>query len=156
MTARTRVVWAWWWVALCVAMILTFSGETFSAIQTGGVLAPFLRWLFPEITSRQILDIHFVLRKLAHLTEYAVLAMLSLRALRLTIDVPVWRVAGLTLMIVLAVAGVDELRQSYLPARTGSPLDVGINLVGGSIGVLLVIAIHRVFGVGPPATKEGA
>ena len=155
MSARARVVWAWLWVGICVAVILTLSGEAFSGIQTGGILGPFLRWLFPEITSRQILDIHFVLRKLAHLTEYAVLAMLSLRALRLTIDVPVLRVAGLTLVIVLAVAGVDELRQSYLPARTGSPLDVGINLVGGGIGVLLVIAIHRVFGVGPPAPKEG-
>lgn len=155
MSARARVLWAWLWVGLCVVMIFTFSSESFSAIQTGGFLAPFLRWLFPEITSRQILDIHFVLRKLAHLTEYAVLAMLSLRALRLTIDVPVLRVVGLTLLIVLGVAGLDELRQSYLPARTGSPIDVCINLVGGGIGVLLVILVHRVFGVGAPAPKEG-
>lgn len=156
MTARPRVLWAWLWVSVCVAVILSFSGEGFSALQTGGILTPFLRWLFPEITSRQILDLHYALRKLAHLTEYAVLAMLSLRALRLTIDVPLLRVASLTLVMVLAVAGVDELRQLYLPARTGSLRDIGINLVGGGIGVLLVIAIHRVFGVGAPAPKEGA
>jgi VanZ family protein len=111
--------------------------------------------LFPEISARQILDVHFAVRKAAHLTEYAVLAMFSLRALRLTIDVSILRIAGLTLVIVLAVAGVDELRQAHLAMRTGSAWDVVINLVGGSIGVLLVIAVHRVFGVGAPAPKGG-
>lgn len=153
MTAGSRVLWAWFWVAVCVAAILAMSGEAFAGMNTGRYLAPFLRWLLPEITSAQILDVHFAVRKAAHLTEYAVLAMLSLRALRLTIDVSRLRIAGLTLLIVLAVAGVDELRQAHLATRTGSVWDVVINLTGGSIGVLLVIAVHRVFGVGAPAPK---
>ena len=152
-TASSRILWAWFWVAVCVAAILAMSGEAFAGMHTGRYLRPFLRWLFPEISNSQILDLHFAVRKAAHLTEYAVLAMFSLRALRLTIDVSILRIAGLTLVIVLAVAGVDELRQAHLAMRTGSVWDIVINLVGGSIGVLLVIAVHRVFGVGAPTPK---
>jgi VanZ family protein len=152
-TASSRILWAWFWVAVCVAAILAMSGEAFAGMHTGRYLTPFLKWLFPESSGRQILDVHFAVRKAAHLTEYAVLAMFSLRALRLTIDVSILRIVGLTLVIVLAVAGVDELRQAHLDLRTGSVWDVVINLVGGSIGVLLVIAVHRVFGVGAPAPK---
>jgi VanZ family protein len=150
-TASSRVLWAWFWVTVCVMAILAMSGDAFSGMHTGRFLRPLLRWLVPDITNRQIVELHFAIRKAAHLTEYAVLAMLSLRALRLTIDVSLLRIVGLSLAIVLAVAGVDELRQANLAARTGSLGDVVVNLVGGSIGVLLVIAVHRVFGVGAPS-----
>lgn len=147
------MLWAWFWVAVCVAAILAMSGEAFAGMHTGRYLTPFLRWLYPDISASQIREVHFAVRKAAHLTEYAVLAMFSLRALRLTIDVSRLRIAGLTLLIVLAVAGVDELRQAHLAMRTGSVWDVVINLAGGSIGVLLVVAVHRVFGVGAPAPR---
>ena len=154
MTATQRVLWAWFWVAVCAGAILVMSGESFAAGQTGRFLKPLLEWIYPEITVKQIVEVHYALRKLAHLTEYAVLAMLSLRALRLTIDVSILRIAGLTLLIVLTVAGVDELRQSYLATRTGSLGDIAINLVGGGIGVLLVIAVHRLMGIGAPAPRQ--
>jgi VanZ family protein len=152
---RRSAAIAWLWVGVCVAVILTFSGDSFSAVQTGSYLGPLLRWLFPDIRPVQLDHVHFAVRKMAHLTEYAVLAALSLRALRLSLDVPLLRVAGLALTIVLAVAGVDELRQSFLPSRGGSVVDIGINLVGGSLGVLLVIAVHRLLGVGPPSPEQG-
>jgi VanZ family protein len=156
MAIRARVLRAWLWVALCIAAILTMSGEAFSGAETSRFLYPLLRWLFPEITAREIWRVHVLVRKGAHLAEYALLAMLSLRALRLSLALPLWRIAGLALGIVLAVAGFDELRQSYLPARTGSLGDVAINLTGGTLGVLLVVALHRRFGVGWPAPKGGA
>ena len=95
------------------------------------------------------------MRKAAHVTEYALLAMLSFRALRISLDVPLHRTMGLALVIVGAVAGVDELRQSYLPTRDGSLRDVALNLTGGGLGVGLVVLIHRLLGVGSPAPKEG-
>lgn len=152
---RRRAAIAWLWVAVCVAVILTFSGESFSAAQTASYLRPLLEWLFPDLTLGQLQSMHFAVRKLAHLTEYGVLAALSLRALRLTLDVPLLRVAGLALAIVLVVAGADELRQSFLPSRGGSVVDIGINLVGGTLGVLLVIAVHRLLGVGAPSPEQG-
>lgn len=155
MSANSRALWAWLWVALCVAVILTFSGNAFSGAETGRFLRPLLEWLFPDITAREVFRIHYAIRKTAHLTEYAVLAMLSARAFRLSLDVPLLRVGGLTLLIVLSVAGLDELRQSTIATRTSSLGDVLIDLTGGALGVLVVIAIHRFFGVGAPAPKEG-
>jgi VanZ family protein len=155
-SAGPRVLRAWLWVMLCIAAIWTMSGDGFSGMHTSRFVRPFFQWLFPDLTGRDLNQIHFWVRKSAHLAEYALLGVLSLRALHLTLDVPFLRVAALALAIVLAVAGADEWRQSFLPTRTGSLGDVAINLAGGTLGVALVIAIHRVLGVGAPATKESS
>ncbi|HEU6444293.1 MAG TPA: VanZ family protein [Gaiellaceae bacterium] len=69
-----------------------------------------------------------LLRKLAHATEYAILAALLVRAL----GRPGWAaVAG------VAYAISDEIHQSFVEGREGSPLDVGVDAVGVLVGVLL-------------------
>lgn len=153
-----RIAWAWLWVALCVAVIWGFSGETFSARGTSGLLTPFLRWIHPDISWETIRRVHFLMRKGAHLTEYAVLALLAARALRITLDISLVRIVLLTLLLVLAVSGVDEARQSVLPTRTGSFADVALDFIGGAVGVLLIVAFHRWLGVRAPAprAREGA
>ena len=77
------------WITLSViAMaIWIFSGESFSAASTSRFITPFLRWLDPDISYQAILRTRFYIRKAAHLTEYAVLAVLAFRALRLSLDV---------------------------------------------------------------------
>ena len=69
-----------------------------------------------------------VLRKLAHATEYAILGALLLRALRH----PNWAVA-----LGIAYAISDEIHQSFVPGRQGSPLDVLIDSAGVIAGVVL-------------------
>lgn len=157
-TGTRRIVWAWLWVVLCVGMILGFSGESFSAGGTSRILTPFLRWIYPDIHYETVRSVHFFVRKCAHLTEYAVLGLLAARALWLTLDISALRVVLLTLLLVLAVSGVDEARQSYLPTRTGSPADVALDFAGGTVGVLLIVALHRWLGVGAPVprAREGA
>jgi VanZ family protein len=80
--------------------------------------------------------------------------MLAFRALRLSLDVSAPRVIGLALGLVVAVAAADELRQSVLAARTGSLVDVAINLAGGALGVGLIVAFHRWLGIRAPAAKK--
>jgi VanZ family protein len=121
----------------------------------GLLLTPLLRWLWPEIGHETLRSAHFFVRKCAHLTEYALLGLLAARALWLTLDISPLRVAVLTLLLVAAVSGVDEARQSFLPTRTGSLADVAIDFVGGAVGVLLIIAFHRWLGVGTPAPRAG-
>ena len=53
-----------------------------SAAHTSRFLVPFLRWLDPQISLAALNAIQFGIRKLAHLTEYAILAALLWRALR--------------------------------------------------------------------------
>ncbi len=150
-----RKAWrAWLAVILCIAAIWMFSGESFSATSTSGLLEPLLRWLYPEISWRTMVRAHFFARKAAHVTEYAVLAMLAFRALRLSLDVSAPRLVGLALSLVIAVAALDELRQSFLATRTGSLADVAINLAGGALGVALIVCFHRWLGIGAPATAE--
>ena len=69
-----------------------------------------------------------VLRKGAHLTEYAVLGALLLRALGR--DAPAF-LAG------MAYAATDELHQHFVAGRHASPIDVGIDAVGVALGLLV-------------------
>jgi VanZ family protein len=68
-----------------------------------------------------------LLRKLAHTTEYAILGLLLARAVR-----------NPTLAVGLGVlyAVSDELHQLTVTGRHGSPVDVAIDAVGVTIGVL--------------------
>ena len=151
-----RILWAWGLVALWVCVIMGFASDGFSASSTSRFLAPLLRWLLPDISPARLQELHFLVRKLAHAVEYAVLAGLGFRAFRLTLSVPVLQVALLSLAIVLAVAGLDEMRQSWIPTRTGSFADVLLDCAGGALGVCALLLVHRRFGAEPPVASGGA
>jgi VanZ family protein len=98
-----------------------------------------LRWLNPHISPQTIATIHFALRKLGHLTEYAILATLLWRALRSgnrwqmrmsILFVVAWFVCGI-------FAATDEFHQSFVPSRTAAAGDVIIDIVGAFIGVAI-------------------
>jgi VanZ family protein len=152
MRSFTPALRAWLAVAACIAVILAFSGDEFSAGSTSRILGPLLGWLFPEIRPATLHAIHLAVRKAAHVTEYAVLGLLAFRALRLSLAVSLPRTALLGLAIVLAVSATDELRQSFLATRTGSIFDVGFDLAGGALGVCLVVVAHRAAGIGAPGS----
>ena len=69
-----------------------------------------------------------VLRKLAHMTEFAILAALLVRALAR--ELPAFLVA-------VAYAVSDEAHQHFVPGRQGSSLDVAIDAAGALAGVLV-------------------
>ncbi len=134
---------AWLAVALCTALILTFSGEGFSAASTSRFVGPFVRWLFPDASPQTLEWVHFAIRKGAHAAEYGLLALLALRAeLLASARIPHAAVARvLTLCVV--VAGVDEVHQARLEQRTGSAGDVGIDLAGAVAALALALGIRR-------------
>src|SRR2546430_3860314 len=65
-----------------MGMIVGLSTDTASAEHTSQLLLPILRWLLPWATPGQVDTIHGLVRKGAHLTEYAILAALWYRAFR--------------------------------------------------------------------------
>jgi len=75
-----------------------------------------------------------VLRKLAHMAEYAVLGALLLRATGR---------AGLAVALGTLYAASDEIHQAFVPGRSGRPLDVAIDAVGVACGVLLWQSVRR-------------
>ena len=68
----------------------------------------------------------YVLRKGAHMTEYAILACLLVRAT----GSYAWAFG-----LAVAYAATDEFHQTYVRGRHGSPIDVGIDAVGALIGL---------------------
>ena len=73
-------------------------------------------------------DWDLVLRKLAHMAEYAVLYLLWLRALPAA---PPW----VPVAIALGYAVTDEIHQSFVEGRHGAPVDVLVDAVGIACGV---------------------
>jgi len=69
-----------------------------------------------------------VLRKAAHMTEFAVLGALLVRAT----GGPIVAIA-----VGIAYAATDELHQHFVSGRNGDPLDVVIDAIGVAAGVAL-------------------
>ena len=113
-----------------MAMIMWFSTSDFSAENTGSVLKPLLRWLLPGLTAPQLDAVHAVVRKSAHVTEYAVLAALWFVALTRERGLAPRRAAWLALLVAVGWAFLDELHQATEPSRTASAMDVAIDAMG--------------------------
>ncbi len=144
-----KAIRAWLLVVVWFVAIWAFSGEEFSAYSTSRFLGPLLRWLFSDVSAAELRSFHFLVRKGAHVFEYAVLSLLAYRALRFSTNAAPWSLTALALTLVLGVASADELHQSLLAARTGSFGDVALNLAGGVLGVCLIIGFYRALGPGP-------
>ncbi len=109
-----------------------------SSERTSRFLVPFLHWLKPDISGQAIAQIHVLIRKGAHLTEYAILAMLLWRAFR-------WQSAGTrrslrphaasALAVAIVFAANDEYHQGFIASRSSSPVDVLIDSCGAVLGL---------------------
>jgi VanZ family protein len=84
--------------------------------------------------------LYVVSRKLAHLGEYALLAALWWRAL-LT-KLPHRRALPLAFVIAVLYAATDELHQTFVSGRAGTPVDVGIDAVGALTAVWLIARVR--------------
>ena len=75
-----------------------------------------------------------IIRKVAHLTEYAVGAMLFYGILITYGPIAIkWKI-GMTIAFIILFAGLDELHQKFINERNSSLLDVGIDTFGGLLG----------------------
>jgi VanZ family protein len=147
----------WLPVLAWMALIFTGSGDAKSYEHSSLFVEPLLHWLFPHMTQAHVEEIHFFIRKCAHLTEYAVLALLLWRALRQPVkDVPRplvapgrnaggwnWGKAGVVLSIVCLYAATDEFHQRFVPTRTPHVTDVLIDTSGGAAGLLALWILGR-------------
>lgn len=120
----------WAPVVIWAAVILLASSDLFSASHSGNWLHWILRSVFRhDLPPPEFSTLHFVIRKLSHLTEYGILGWLAYRANG-------GHVLG-AIAVALAVAITDEVHQSFVPSRTSSPVDVGIDIAGASLATLI-------------------
>lgn len=118
---------------LWTLVVLAASSDLFSGAHTAFAISFF--GVPPEIVQR----INFVVRKGAHVTEYAILSWLWFRALRGQASAR-WAMRWAVLAVVIAacVATIDEVHQSFVPSRTSSPWDVLLDSVGATLAQLVV------------------
>lgn len=95
-----------------------------------------------------------VLRKLAHMVEFGLLWWLWWRALGR-------RNPLAAVVIALGYAASDELHQSFVDGRVGSPVDWAVDAAGVGVAGLLVVARERIRGgrrrtAEPEATRSPA
>ena len=131
------------WMPALAWMVLIFLGSTdvLSAEQTSRFIVPLLRWLDPRISWAAINAIHTAIRKLGHVTEYAILAVLLWRALRggknlgtrlSLLFTAVWFACAI-------FAASDEFHQSFIPSRTPAIRDVMIDICGALVGLIICL-----------------
>ena len=85
--------------------------------------------------------IDLILRKLVHMAEYGLLVFLWWRPLR---ELTGARAAvGLALAVALVYAGTDELHQTFVEGRHGTPVDVLIDSVGMAAVALALLRRPR-------------
>ncbi|MBW2275201.1 MAG: VanZ family protein [Deltaproteobacteria bacterium] len=142
---RTAAASAWVPVALWALLVWGLGGDGFSASETSRFIVPAMRWLFPDMNAREIWQLLYAIRKLAHVVEYAILAILVVRALWLGRRPSLAFSAALALAIVVTFAAADETRQGRSAARTGSHRDVLLDVSGGvvAIGLLVFLQMRR-------------
>ncbi len=135
---------SWFPVFLWIGFIFWMSTGTFSAQNTYLIFEPVLRFFMPSLTHKEIIVLHIILRKLAHLTEYFVSGLLLFRAFRNGSDQKrELRWALYSILVVILIAASDEYHQSFVSARTSSFIDGGIDILGGFLAQCFCVLMYR-------------
>ena len=127
-----------------LAVISVASSDNFSAANTSRIIGPLILWLFPHTSPETMAMIHFITRKIAHFTEYAILGFLAARAFSTSPTDAIrqrWFLLSVSLIVVYAL--FDEYHQSFVPSRTASIFDSLIDIAGGLTALLAVRAKPR-------------
>ncbi len=137
----------WLPVLLWMSLIFGFSTDVGSSRHTSRIIGPILRWLIPDISDAALERVQTVVRKGAHLTEYAILGALAWRAVRQPRreDQRPWQMrhALAALAIATLFAASDEWHQTTVPSRQGQISDVFIDGLGASAGLVVVWWLGR-------------
>jgi VanZ family protein len=131
---------------LLMLVIFIASTDVGSTQHSGRVISRLFGWLGLArwVTAEQFDLVNHYVRKLGHLTEYALLAGLLQRALTSALDpARAWserwafrRVLGVLGLVALYAAS-DEFHQRFVAGRTPSIWDVLLDVVGGAAGLTI-------------------
>jgi VanZ family protein len=130
-----------YWLPILFWLGVIFVGSTdlMSAEHTSRFIVPFLQRLKPDISPEMLASIHFIIRKSAHVGEYAILALLLFRAVT-SITHRKWPMSILKVGVWVAclfVAATDEFHQTFVQSRGAAVRDVMIDSCGALLGLLI-------------------
>ncbi len=130
---------AWIPVLLCIFVISQESTIAFGADHTSQPLQHFFEFFFGPFTGSQWWRWHLVIRKCGHFLGYGILSLSWFRAFWMSTRLAepfrrrlAWAHA-MAMVGTLLVASADEFHQTFLPNRTGTPVDVLIDCSGAAL-----------------------
>jgi VanZ family protein len=130
----------WWLTTLAwVAEILYLSTPTFKGSLSESLLVQIVDSLYLSVSWGTLEVLDSLLRKIAHLTEYGIFALLLYRCFAGR-DGFRWRphLAYWCVVAACAYSLTDELHQVFSPGRHASLIDSGIDTTGAAMAMLLV------------------
>jgi VanZ family protein len=134
----------WSPVIIWLGFVFFMSTGTFSAENTFSVVQAIVNFLFTGLSPARVAAINGIARKGAHVSEYFILGLLLLRALRANSSAqwswrwPLFAAAGALLW-----ALGDEFHQCFVSTRTPSLMDVGIDTAGGIFAQVVGVLWYR-------------
>jgi VanZ family protein len=138
---------AWLPVAIGIGVIALESTTWFGANHTSHPLRWLWEHLFGPVSVARWDLIHHSIRKCGHFIGYGLIGVAWLRAWWMTLPQSHFlEDTFLSLLGTALIASLDELHQSYLPNRTGSPWDVLIDCSGAltlQLAVYICLRIAR-------------
>lgn len=126
-----RYVWFTVAILYCVAIFFT----TASPASTGGKTLTIITNLC-HLSESQASLINVIFRKSVHLVAFGILAILFYNSFEHHRFFISW-------LSTTVYAVTDELHQAFLPERTGSIVDVGIDSLGAIISLIIVKIFSR-------------
>jgi len=136
-------------ILLWIGVIFFLSSDQGSSTQTSRFIRPLLKFLFPSAPEETLQIYHGFVRKGAHVTEYAILALLAARVFSKSSIAALYNHRYLfPILLVALVACLDELNQSFGASRTGSGWDILLDISGGVAMILLLRLIGKPRGAG--------
>jgi len=130
-----------YWVPVIVLLGIIFwlSGANFTDGKTSEFFFPKIKSVFPGLSPDGVAFVHELIRAFAHIFEFFVLGLLlSLAINRLHLRISGFQKGVLIFVLLCLLALGDEFRQSIVALRTASLVDVGLDLVGGLLALILV------------------
>lgn len=130
------------WLPLLCWLLVIFgaSADSKSEQHSSRLIEPFLRWFMPDISAQGVERARWAARKGAHLTEYAILAVLWWNVLRPRRPTFEWssRVAIWAFVLCVVYAASDEYHQCFVKDRGPAVTDVLIDATGAALGLSIV------------------
>jgi VanZ family protein len=141
----TKIFRYWLPVLFMIGVMYYASTDVFSGENTRSLIERIVLWFRPHTGAHGLMKLNYIIRKMAHFTEYAVLAALLFRAFRAD-SILRWRTRWAAYSFVMAASWslLDELHQRFTYTRGGSIYDSMLDS-SGALFMLLVIAFftHR-------------
>ena len=130
------------WILIFVWMITIFmfsaqNGDESSELSQG-FLRTFILRFTPDNISEDIVNMmEYIIRKCAHMTEYAVFGILVFYQIKLyRLLEKEWNRIVMAVICVMIYASTDEIHQLFVGGRSGRFTDVLIDTAGGFIGIM--------------------